>query len=358
MSASPRQPGSGDPAGPARSCLLVMPRSFYSYADLIREQLIARGYAVTVANDEYPEGLGGKLLGQFLLPLARRITRRTFASRFLGEGVHYDLVLIIKGRGMSRALIEDLRARADRVVAYHYDSFAYNRSPLEWFPALDACLTFDHEDAARHGFPVVELFASLPADPADAAVDGPAAGRRDQVLSVVMRNYASRLRHLDRILSALPWASRQVYIFESNPVSLAINVIRHPVLFWKYRRHIHRVPMAYPDFVALLARSEFVVDYSHRRQHGITMRCFEALAAGARIISNNPRLHASAYFDAGNSLIVAETDEVDSWLLRFKTLRESGPISRRAGRSISQFVDEVLAHVAAAPAREVDRPPG
>jgi hypothetical protein len=146
----------------APSCLLVFPKAFYSFARVLAGELERRGYRVVTANEEYPENLFGKILGKLgLLRLLAWLTERGIERRFL-RGTPHKLVVIVKGRGMGRRLLERLRRDGSRVVAYNFDSFSYHPAPLDWYQHVDRYATFDYADAERYGLPHVDLFSSLP----------------------------------------------------------------------------------------------------------------------------------------------------------------------------------------------------
>ena len=64
-----------------------------------------------MANHEYPTNMIGKILGnlRFFWPLST-ITERVVYRNYISSR-HYDLVLIFKGRGISRRLIENSPSR-------------------------------------------------------------------------------------------------------------------------------------------------------------------------------------------------------------------------------------------------------
>jgi len=314
-----------------RSCLLVIQRRFYSYERLIREALEAKGFRVTVANDEYPESTFGKIMGKLQVPLIFQITRQVFARRFL-NGATYDLALIFKGRGMSPALIRDLRARAGRVIAYNWDSFGLNRSPLAWMKDTSSYSTFDYRDADRHGLPVIELFSS--------AAKGAGVKEIAYDVSVIVRNHCERLRYIDQVLSALKPRRVYVSIYELNLFTFAFNFVRSPRLYVKYWRNISFVPVSYDEYSRVMSASEFTIDYAHDTQSGITMRCFEAINQRTKIITNNRYMTRSPHFHVTDYVVHVEGDPHASLVAGYENARECAYASQP--RTIAQFIDDLI----------------
>lgn len=326
-------------------CLLILPRGFYGFAGVLARALETQGYATTVANDEYPESIFGKIISKLGLSLSHRITRRVLTEQVL-QGRSYDLILVIKGRGLDADTAALLRQHGRLVVGYHFDAFGFDRGPLRWRPQIERVCTFDYHDAQTEGLPLVELFTSLPPAPAKPT-------RRYRV-SAVMRNHSQRLAYLDQVLRALDDADVQgerfIYILEAHVFSFMANLLRHPLLYWKYRRHISRRALPYPDYVAAIADSELTIDYAHPRQTGITIRCFEALSAGTRIITNNASVRRSPWFAAEHAVVLAPGEAASALAAQLAALPPGPPPARRRG--VDTFLHELIG-----PAMVQSRPP-
>lgn len=318
-------------AEPARlRCLLVLPRSFYGFAAVVERGLRDLGYDVETANDEYPESLLGKLMSKLGLPISLTLTRRAL-TRLL-QGRQYELLIVIKGRGLDAATAAELRCHARHAVGYHFDAFRYDAGPARWVRELPRVCTFDYRDAAEHQLPVVELFSSLP--------EAPPATERRYRLSAIMRNHSQRLVFLDRVLHAMGEHDAFVHIFEANVFTFVANFLRHPWLYLKYRRYISRRSLPYAEYVKVLSGSQFTIDYAHPSQTGITIRSFEALSAGTRIITNNPYVLHSPMFEGSGTIVFGPADTREDLLRRMQALAGVAPVARR--RSVTDFLRELI----------------
>lgn len=318
-------------------CLLILPRGFYGFASVLTRGLAALGFETRVANDEYPESLFGKIISKLGLPLSHAVTRKVLTRQVLA-GQHYDLVLVIKGRGLDAGTAASLLQHGRSVVGYHFDSFRFDSGPARWRASLPRVCTFDYRDAQEHGLAVVELFTSMPTVSDEAL----AAPRRYKV-SAVLRNHSQRLAYLDRVLRALgplPAGQTFLYIFEANALTFLANFLRHPWLYLKYRHAISRKPLPYDQYVAAIAGSELTIDYAHPKQTGITIRCFEALSAGTRLITNNPSVLRSAHFSADNALVFGPDSDAASLQQQLLALPARPPVAQR--RTVDDFLRELI----------------
>jgi hypothetical protein len=263
--------------------------------------------------------------------LARWWTRRTFGQRFL-RGERWNLVVIIKGRGIGPELVADLKARSDRVVGYHFDALAYDRACERWCTAVDRVSTFDYHDAREKDWPLVELFSAQPA-----MTPPPPIRYR---VSAIQRNHSQRLAYIDRVLRVLGADESFVFLFEQGLLSLAGNALRNPRLYWKWRKHISFSALPYDRYVAALAASDFTLDYAHPLQTGATMRCFEALAMGVKLITNNPYTVESPHFGEHNTIVHTLADAPCDLPAQVKELYGRRPAAVQ--RSSGQFLAEVI----------------
>lgn len=273
-----------------RRCLLIAPTTFYAFHKDLSAALERAGYAVTVLNEEYPASTLGKILGKTALGLLRRTTLAAL-RRHLAELGHFDLVLIVKGRGLGPEALALLRDHADRIVGYNFDSFRFNPSPRDWLHLCDRYATFDIVDAAETGLPLVHLFSAATgrAPEPDRAVD----------LSVVMKIHSDRLAYVDRALRAIPDRDTFVFLYAPNRVELIRQALRAPGAAWRLRRHIRFTPMSYAEAMTAIARSRATLDYAHPLQSGITVRCYEAQSMKVAIVTNNPHVAGAGVFTAG-----------------------------------------------------------
>jgi len=315
-----------------KSCLLIIQRRFYSYEKHISEALKAKGYSVEVANDEYPEGIVGKILGKMQIPVIFSITYQTITKRYLNKN-KYDLALIFKGRGVSKRLILEMFKSVDRIIGYNWDSFQLNRSPLKWYDAISKYCTFDYRDADRLSLPVIELFSS--------AVPLLNDKESKYELCCVVRSHSSRIRYIDKIVSILKPERAFISIYEMNFITLVLNFVMNPRLYIKYRKNISFKPLPYSEYSDVMRSSQFTIDYAHYTQTGITMRCFEAITTKTKIITNNLYMSRSHHFDAGDYIVFGENDSPEA-LVQAYTERQAKPYASRP-RTISDFIDDLLA---------------
>jgi hypothetical protein len=315
-----------------KSCLIISPTSFYGLHSSIAKEISSRGYYVTIMNDEYPNSQLGLLIGNFANALSRLITYRHYYALLNNSSIKYDLIVIFKGRGVSLRLIELLRNHAQRVISYNWDSLRYFNGPINWYKSVDKYSTFDFTDSNEINVQRIDLFSErCSTEISNKNID----------ISCIMKNHSDRLVYLDRIYKALNKTNTfYIYIYEKNFLTLLRNLFRHPLLIYRWRKFIYFKGLSIDDFLQKLGSSKFTLDYAHPKQSGITMRCFQAMAFGTRIITNNKSVALPGSFTC-NHAFVFDVNNDPAELIEYVAININNPAEIKC-RSIKHFANELL----------------
>lgn len=317
-----------------KRALLIIQLDYFNYSTFIKEELERRSYTVTALNDQYPIHTLAKLMGKLGSKKIFISTTKTIQSKLLSSE-SFDLVLIIRGRSISRACVSYLRSMLNetgKLVAYNWDSFQLNSAPLNWLDLTDYFGTFDVKDAQNYQLPLIELFAASFPDPIPS---------KDIACSALISNHSNRLVFLDKVLQQIDQDNIFIYLYEKNWVRFCINFIKSPRLYLKYRKQVHFKPLPYNIFLEKLARSVFTIDFAHPYQTGLTMRCFEAAACKTRIITNNSYILESP--NLGNASILLDASNKESrFAFQEKISSSRGQLPNYVTRDIQHFMDDLL----------------
>jgi hypothetical protein len=288
-------------------------------------------YNVTMLNEQYPNNLFGKIMGELYSPLTLFITKEIVFNRFI-RGNKYDLVLIIGGRGVSKSLIYKLKEVSPKIVGYNFDSFKYHSDPLKWFKQVTNYYTFDYQDSYKYSIPIVELFSSM----SDCSFQK----EKEYALSAIVRNHSNRLQYIDSILKILKEDHTFIFIYEKDVVTFIINFLKNPILYLKYWNQISFSSLPYSKYIDVLKKSNFTIDYTHPKQTGITIRCFEALSCQTKIITNNSFMVKNPHFNTSNTLIFKDINKSEIFIQMYNGMINHTP--EKFTRSIKEFVNELI----------------
>lgn len=313
-------------------CLLILPKHFYSFKDQFKTQLETRGYEVVVANDEYPEGSFGLLMGKLKLPWMKWNTYKVFRDKIL-PGNYFEVTIIFKGRGVSQKLIFEIKKFSKRIIAYNWDSFEFNSSPLNWMGLVDKYATFDIKDSLEYKIPLIELFTTtkdqLPLKDSEKLIK----------FSAVFRNHSDRLKYLDAAITHFNIKNEDIYIyiFEQNWMFKIINFLKSPFLYYKYKKFIFNNSLEYNKYLKIIKSSIYTLDYAHPKQTGLTMRCFDALNMNTSLITNNLFIQSSPNFINSKPIVFNMKTGMHIGEIDF-----SENLSTGKKRTLNNFFDDLL----------------
>lgn len=316
-----------------KKSLLIMPLNFYSMASQMQAALKKCGYETVLCNDRYPDNLLTKVLWKAgITKILYQTTFNHIKKNFLRNGTKYDICIIIKGYGMLKKLIDEIHKCCPYIVGYNFDSFAFHPLSLTWYKHVDKFYTFDYADAQKYNLDIVELYSAIP-DIGERALKS-----RDYEISVIQKNHSDRLPYIADVLSILKPNRAFVYLYESNVVTMLLNMARHPIEYMKLHRYIHFRTLVYSDYIDILSNSSVTLDFAHPKQSGITMRCFEAASCGCKIITNNSETRKCF---ASDSVLIyqGKTDSAETFVADYKKLLSSDITVKR--RTIIDFVNDL-----------------
>ena len=316
-----------------KKCLLIMPLDFYSMASQMQAALKKCGYETTLCNDRYPDNLLTKVLWKAgITKILYQTTFRHIRKNFLHNEGKYDICLIIKGYGMSKRLIDEIHKCCPYIVGYNFDSFAFHPLSLAWYKYVDKFYTFDYADARKYNLDIVELYSAIP------DINGQTINRKYDI-SVIQKIHSDRLPYISNVLSILRPSHAFVYLYESNIVTMLLNMVKHPIEYLKLHRFIHFKTLAYRNYVEVLTNSAITLDFAHPKQSGITMRCFEAESCGCKVITNNSE--TIKRFSPDSVLIYrGKNDSAETFVTNYKKLLNSPMAIKR--RTIMDFVNDLI----------------
>lgn len=321
--------------------LLIFPHNFYSFNKFFVDRLTNLGYRVKVINDVYPSWKIMKGISR-ISPLLVRVTTYWVVKKKLQSTsfVNLSVILIIRGKGVSSSLIKYFKSQYNcKIIGYNWDSFINNPSPLKWLNEVDKYFTFDYADAEKYSLNVIDLFSSQINES-----NTPISDRK--IISTVISNHSNRIKFIDGIINYIKQYQDinfefNIYIYEKNIFVAIYNFLKSPVLFIRYYKFIHRAPLSYYDYIQTIKNSLIVIDYSHDKQAGITMRTFEAISNGAKLISNNKYIMRSNQIDDNDYFIIKNLSFSNKELYYFIKNANSNEV-RSKPRSLESLISELL----------------
>jgi len=273
---------------------LIAP-TFHGYESKIKKEFEVNGFEVRLRFTE------GRLESPALKKGSRSAwTRRMsrHSERILAEleDVRLTMVLVIRGEPMPPSFFAALRAGHPeaRFVLYEWDA----EKRIKYLPLtayFDVVMSFERADCAAHGFTYLPLFhiaeytaAPLPERNLDIAFIGGYHPDRDRIFQSLV-NQARTL-------------GLSYVIYEQIPLGLFAYLT-----FSRRQQILNRVrfrALSLRRCAELVRRARVVVDIEHAGQGGLTMRTFEALAAGTKLITTNRSILDEPFYSPSTIAVI------------------------------------------------------
>lgn len=284
-----------------KKILFLSPR-FFGYEEAITARLQQLGAEVTFI-DERP---GNSLLSKGLVRVKSRLIRNRTVQyyrtilRDLGNK-NFDFFLLIKGETVPDFFLQTLRKTHPQTVFiyYTYDSVAEYPRFRDLFRKFQRSFTFDPDDAAKFNVKFRPLFyvpEYLLKEKAGKMYD----------LIFIGTAHTDRYIAGEKVLRAAENHSLRTFFCYYAPGRLAFYLKR---IFDKNMQAFDRKKLNFKSFSHkkirdLYRQSVAVLDLNKPFQKGLTMRTFEALAAGCKLVTTNGDIKRYPFYNPQNILVV------------------------------------------------------
>lgn len=272
---------------------------------LIKQELENMGASV-ILFDERPSN---SFLSKSIIRAKKELYKRKIDKYYHGiikqlRNKKIDYFLLIKGESVPKFFIEFLKSEnpAIRLVYYTFDSFKNNKNGLEIMGYFDAKFTFDSHDAVQYKMGFRPLFFA--SDYSNLyAKNG---GNLEYDLSFI------GTAHSDRYIiaeNASKWCARngfKMFTFYFSPSKLLFRIKKLTEKSFKNfdPAKISFKSLSHSEIISVYSRSKAILDINHPGQNGLTMRTFETLGAGRKLITTNELVKKYPFYDPQNIWII------------------------------------------------------
>ena len=291
-----------------KKILFIGPETF-NYEKEIVSELERLGAQVVYRSDKPGSSLILKVLLRIFPRLLWRYSDRIFTQWLATSGpVDCDIVWVIKGEGVSPNFVDLLRKKYINAhfVFYLWDSINNVRDAALKFSRFDRVYSFDPQDCKLHKELVYRPLFFLERYRSGASADGHGCffigtlnGDRPAVIARLIPAFPSRIAF-------------NYWLFVRNRIELLVRQIVDPALRLLDKSRLLDVPMPSSVVSQNFQRSAAIIDIEHPNQIGLTMRTFEVLASGKKLITTNKNIVAHDFYDPSRICVINRNNpEID-----------------------------------------------
>ncbi|MCX7161352.1 MAG: hypothetical protein NT176_20175 [Proteobacteria bacterium] len=291
--------------------VLILHPAFFGVDDALASALRSLGAEVKSWSTRPSNSASAKAMLRVAPGIWERGIARTLHRRISEIGVgSFDTVVVIKGEGVSVVVLESLRRKLPNAVfnAYLFDSVRNFPRVLEKVRCFDRVLSFDPADCdERPNWIYRPLYA------ADCYwhVDS----RGAESIYSLGSFHPERARVLSRFVAM----ERAAGIGSAHDMLLRGWIDRMRSMHARVDPHVRilRAPISAEEAARRFGEHSTILDIHHPGQTGLTLRTFEALASGRKLITTNPAVRDHEFFDPARILVIGRAaPKVDPNFLR------------------------------------------
>lgn len=284
--------------------ILLISIKFFNYENLIKKQLETMGAHV----DLYDERPSNSFFSKAII----RIKKEMYSvkiNQYFREIIEkikdnqYDYFLLIKGEATPKFFLDFLKNNNPNIqfIFYTYDSFKNNSNGLDILNYFDKKFTFDSDDALHYNISFRPLFF--------AQDYGRLNGENKEYkndLAFIGTAHSDRYNISEK---AKKWCDKhqlKMFSFYYSPSKILFKLKKMTDKEFKNfdEKRISFKSLMHQEIVDIYKNTKVILDINHPGQNGLTMRTFETLGAGRKLITTNPKVKAYPFYDSQNIHII------------------------------------------------------
>jgi hypothetical protein len=292
-----------------RNKILFISVSTFNYERAIKTELENKGFEV----DLYDERPSNSIFTKGLIRLKKSwygYYLKNYYKRIISEisNKEYDFLFILKGESVPLFFIEEFKVRfpAAHLIFYTWDSFKNNANPLIFLHLFDKCFTFDHGDAIKYKL----IFRPLFYLNQYSALKNIKAKRYEFDLLFIGTAHTDRYAISSKVVEICKnyeFSSYAYYYIQGKLVFLFKRLFDKSFKYFDKDKVSFR-SLSLNQTLSLFSKSNVILDIHHSNQNGLTMRTYEALGAGKKIITTNQEIKRYKFYNISNILVIDRND--------------------------------------------------
>lgn len=286
-----------------KNIMMIAPK-FYDYHQEIIKSIESMGANVTFFPEEIHNPIY-RVLAR-VVPALARVWKNIYLKKIFANAASsfYDIVFVIRGGVLSPSAMEELRLKLPnaKFVMYQWDSMRQSQyeSIIKYF---DVIKTFDREDSKKYRLEYQPLFYAQKYK--DAAKNK---NKKKYDLVFYGAFHSDRLeivKYFDNFCKA----NTLVFKYHLYITRLAlIRFLLSGYLGIADLKYLKTSTVGAEELLSVYQESFAVLDVELNIQSGITMRTFEALGSGLKLITTNTQVQKEHFYNSENIYILDRTN--------------------------------------------------
>jgi hypothetical protein len=266
---------------------------FFNYHEVIIEKLIQQKNEVTFIPEEENSKFEWVILK--ISPVLLKHYLNNLIQRKISKlESNFNVIFLIRGAWIEPRILENLKTQNPQAkfIMYQWDSTISNSNFLKISDFFDKIFSFDPSDCAKfHNFIYLPLFFSN-----NNFYDLLPTINEKYDLLFVGKWYTDRIEILEKIKTENNRLKIKILILISPLRYFIEKILLRNISFLQRKEFVFK-QISYNDFLSLILSSNAVIDIEHPLQTGLTIRTFEVLSMGKKLITTNQFIKKEPFYD-------------------------------------------------------------
>ena len=291
--------------------ILLISVKFFDYEVLIKKELERMGATVELYDERPSNSFFSKAIIRFKKEVYKtKIT--AYYNKLVTElkDKKFDFFLLIKGEAVPKFFIEFLRKNNPEIklIYYTYDSFKNKKNGLDIMELFDSKYTFDSNDAVKYGMGFRPLFFAT--DYSNLYLKNSNHFKYD--LAFIGTAHSDRYIIAENANNWSKLNGFEMFTFYYSPSKLLFKIKKLTEKSFKNfdSEKISFNSLAHQEIITIYKDSKAILDINHPDQNGLTMRTFETLGAGRKLITTNENVKRYPFYSENNIWIIDRNNPV------------------------------------------------
>jgi hypothetical protein len=220
----------------------------------------------------------------------------------------YDFLFVLKGESVPLFFIEEFKIYFPKaqLIFYTWDSFKNNSNPLTFLHLFDKKFTFDSGDALEYKLFFRPLFYLNEYS----SLKNLTGQRFEFDLLFLGTAHTDRYIISNKVVEICKshgFSSFTYYYMQGKFVFLFKRFFDKSFKFFD-KDKISFTSLTSNEILSLISKSNVILDIHHPSQTGLTMRTFETLGAGKKLITTNQEIKKYKFYNPLNILVIDRND--------------------------------------------------
>jgi len=248
----------------------------------------------------------------------------------------YDYLLVIKGAFISRKYIEHFKQYNPNAecIMYQYDTLSNTPNSRKLFPFFNRIYSFDNIDCEKEKEYEIRFLPLFYTD--IPSIQKPT--RYD--ISIICTFYRIRYKIINSLKSSLSSSLKFKIFFYYPFFTMVKNCAKFSI---KEILAISFVPLTRSQVVKIMTSSKVILDIPYENQKGLTIRTFESLSSGNKLITTNNEIKKYNFYSPNNIYILSSDSDVASIKSFINSPKDKIPDEIMRKYHISTFCKVLLA---------------